>query len=207
MMEKKAIYELRRIIVPTEGIERDYLHGAIDAYENRFGMFSSEEKMLEFVRNEIREPDFSSFYMVYVWIMDPDTKECALQCYYEYMLDCEGNKVCVNDTKNFALADKSETVFKGRDDDRIGPNDKAWFYDDYAEKLLRCTVGCPPFTKKECESTNYQLESYDDSYLVYPDEYNPEDRDETVPLIHSHILSCYMLTDEFVRNLIGLTEK
>ena len=203
-MEEKLIYKLTKVEVWPESWSRDYENGSADAYSYPFGLFDSKEGVVEFIKKDSTPKPLGKFFVVTVWLCNPVSSESAVECYYVYTLDESGDEICVNDTKNFALHDESEIVFNGRDDDRILDGDKAWYYDEYEGKLLRCTVGAGPLTKKECAEHHARtlIDSYDDSYLVYPDKYNPEEQSDEPRLVHQHILSCYMFTDEFVKSLL-----
>lgn len=191
-MISKLIYKLSVISIRNELDDN-----TIEVAEYHCGFFGSFLLVQDFINKHKFTP--YSFLMVETFVLNPTHQGQAKENVNEYLLDIEGNIICKNETTHFIvnyndIDSRDEAIFKGRDDKRIRKNDIAWFYDSENNKLCKCQVGEVPFTTKKAEKFGY-LDYLDDSYLVYPLPLQKKDN-------HQHILSSYMLTNKFIKDLL-----
>ena len=191
-MLNKLIYRLTKILV------HDYVDGTcknvIECSKVPFGYFDSKMSVEKFMRKH--NHDTNCFFILKSYILNPVHSGQAEDNLNEASYDNEGNLICECKTHHFIvqyneLHGEKPTIFRGRSTDMYPKNSTVWMYDVYDNVLIKCTVGERPYNIDEAAKNN-SLEWYDDSYLLYPV------NDETN---HTHSLSCYVLSNEYVMTM------
>lgn len=191
-MLNKLIYRLTKILV------HDYVDNThknvIECSKVPFGYFDSIMSVEKFMKKH--NHDTNCFFILKSYILNPIHGGQAEDNLNEATYDNAGNLICECKTHHFIVNYKElhaeeTTIFRGRNTDMFPKNSIVWMYDVYDNVLVKCTVGERPYNIDEAAKNN-SLEWYDDSYLLYPtnDEKN-----------HTHSLSCYVLSNEYVTKM------
>lgn len=171
----------------------------IDCLSTLFGYFPYEFETINFIKKHNK--DKNAFFIVKTYVFNPTHKGQANDNITESLYDYEGNLICKNKTHHFIIHHNDfkgdeDIKFTGRDDNRIKKDSDAWYYDEYEDKLFKCLVSEIPYSTEKCKQFG-NLDYFDDSYLVYP---YPLQKDKDN---HQHILSSFMLTTDFVEQLLN----
>lgn len=192
----RFIYKLTRVTVDNVEVIDGY--SCANTHEDDSGYFLSELAIEEFILKHCE--DNPGFYIVEAYVYNPTHLYQCSSSVFEYTLDRRGDLICSNDTLNFCpqsteLMADDLIHFKGRDDIKIKKGEIAWFYNG-KDKILPCEIGEIPFTTEEAKRYE-SLDSYDDSFLIYPLP-KPDGQDN-----HDHILSYYVFTEKTFKTIIS----
>ena len=194
-MLNKLIYRLTKILV------HDYVDNThknvIKCSKVPFGYFDNKFSAEEFIRKH--NHDTNCFFILKSYVLNPIHSGQSEDNLNEATYDNTGNLICECKTHHFIvnykeLHGEEMTIFRGRNTDMYCKNSTVWMYDIYDNVLVKCIVGERPYNIDEAANNN-SLEWYDDSYLLY------SMNDKTN---HMHSLSCYVLSNEYVMNILNL---
>lgn len=193
-MLNKLIYRLTKILV--HDYADDSHKNVIECSRMPFGYFDNKLSVEKFMRKH--NHDTNCFFILQSYVLNPTHGGQGEDYINEASYDSAGNMICECKTHHFIVNYKElnaeeMTIFRGRSTDMYRKNSIVWMYDAYDNALIKCIVGERPYNIDEAAKNN-SLEWYDDSYLLYPmnDERN-----------HTHALSCYVLSNEYVMNMLN----
>ena len=194
-MFNKLVYRLTKILVHDYADETH--KNVIECSKVPFGYFDYKFIAEEFIRKH--NHDTNCFFILKSYVLNPIHGGQSEDNLTEATYDNIGNLICECKTHHFIvnykeLHGEEMTIFRGRSTDMYCKNSTVWMYDIYDNVLVKCIVEKRPYNIDEAINNN-SLKWYDDSYLLYPV------NDKTN---HMHSLSCYVLSNEYVMNILRL---